>query len=267
MRAVAHSRIVDLRMRDGEGDQALRHSAAALQALKGVGDRSVVLQLQWVMALASLQVGAIDEAERWSERSALSRADAAPGTVTFDLELRAEIALARGEVDTGLRLWRQAVGRLRRPDGPYAGQPGMEPWILEIQAVAVIAHAQHGRLDLVEEVARELPRAASTMLMNPVARPPAAFVGFPLWGALLLAVALVDLERGERADGARMIALAERFRFLRQFQPTMCAARARTAAEQADRSAYDDAVSTYADLGHDDLRGTALAALAARDRR
>ena len=61
-----------------------------------------------------------------------------------------------------------------------------------------------------------------------------------------------------------MIALAERCRFLRNFQPTMSPARARDTAEQADRSAYDDAVSSYADLGPDQLRAAALAALRER---
>jgi hypothetical protein len=35
-------------------------------------------------------------------------------------------------------------------------------------------------------------------------------------------------------------------------------------AEQADRPAYDDAVSSYAGLGEEDLRPAALAALRAR---
>jgi len=65
----------------------------------------------------------------------------------------------------------------------------------------------------------------------------------------------------------RMIALAERFRFPRNFQPTMSAARAREAAEHADRSAYADAVSAYADLGRQGLRAAAQTALAARARR
>jgi hypothetical protein len=65
-------------------------------------------------------------------------------------------------------------------------------------------------------------------------------------------------------SGARMIALAERFRFLREFQPTMSSARARHAAQQADGPVYDDAVSSYADLGCDDLRAAALEALRAR---
>lgn len=83
---------------------------------------------------------------------------------------------------------------------------------------------------------------------------------------------MADLDRGERTgderatrSGAAMIALAERFRFLRSFQPTMSADSARRAAGQASRPAYDDAVSLYADLGREELRAAALAALRARE--
>jgi hypothetical protein len=55
-----------------------------------------------------------------------------------------------------------------------------------------------------------------------------------------------------------MIALAERFGFLRNFQPTMSGAAARSDAERADRPAYDDAVSTYAGLDRAGLRAAAL---------
>ena len=63
-----------------------------------------------------------------------------------------------------------------------------------------------------------------------------------------------------------MVALAERFRFPRNFQPTMSTARARQAAIQADRPAYDEAVSSYAGVGEEDLRAAALAALRERER-
>jgi hypothetical protein len=62
-----------------------------------------------------------------------------------------------------------------------------------------------------------------------------------------------------------MTALAERFRFLRTFHPTMASAPARRAAEQADRSAYEQAVASYADLDRDGLRAAALAVLQERD--
>ena len=136
----------------------------------------------------------------------------------------------------------------------------------------MVAHAQHGRLDLVEALTGELPDRLSTMLANPVANPPPYLMELPISGGLLLALAMVDLDRGARAgderatsSGARMVALAERFGFLRNFQPTMSAARARQAAEQADRPAYEDAVSSYAGLGHEELRAAALAALGSRE--
>jgi hypothetical protein len=45
----------------------------------------------------------------------------------------------------------------------------------------------------------------------------------------------------------------------------MSSARAHRAAEQADRSAYDEAVLSYADLDHEQLRAAALAALRLRE--
>jgi hypothetical protein len=110
------------------------------------------------------------------------------------------------------------------------------------------------------------------MLANPVANPPPYLMELPTCGGLLLALAMVDLDRGARTgderatrSGVRMVALAERFRFLRNFQPTMSAARARQAATHADRPAYDEAVSSYAGLGADDLRAAALTALRVRE--
>src|SRR5512132_1065613 len=126
-------------------------------------------------------------------------------------------------------------------------------WTLEAEAVTVVAHAQHGRLDLVEELTAELPDRLAAMLLHPVPNPPPYLMELPISGGLLLALAMVDLDRGARAgvaeatrSGVRMIALAERFRFPRNFQPTMATARARQAATHADRSAYPDAVSTTA---------------------
>jgi len=136
----------------------------------------------------------------------------------------------------------------------------------------VVAHAWHGRLDLVKEITGELPHRLSTMLANPLAKPPPYLVEFPICGLLLLALAMMDLDRGERTgdegatrSGVRMVALAERFRFLRNFQPTMSGTRVRRAAERAGGPAYHDAVSSYAGLGREELRAAALAALRARD--
>src|SRR6266545_4719917 len=276
LQAVAHARISELCLQVERGDEARRHLLAVLPVLERLGNWSDLVGIRWWMVLASLQVGAVDEAEHWLEQTAPQRADEPVGVFTYGLGVRAEILLARGEVEAGLRLWRRAVDLLVNAEGPIFGldlavDPSQEQWTLEAEAVTVVAHAQHGRLDLVEEITGELPHRLSTMLANPVANPPPYLMELPTCGGLLLALAMVDFDRGTRTgdqratrSGARMVALAERFRFLRNFQPTMSAARARHAAEQADRPAYDEAVSSYAGLGQEDLRAAALAALRER---
>jgi hypothetical protein len=117
----------------------------------------------------------------------------------------------------------------------------------------------------VAETAAALPDRLSRMLTHPPANPPPFLVEQALCGTLLLAIGMADLQREPRT-AVRMIALAERFRFLRTFQPTMSAAAARADAERADGSAYADAVSSYADLDRDGLRAAALDLLGQRVR-
>ena len=243
--------------------------------LERLGAWSDLVGIRWWLVLANLQLGVVDEAEHWLEQTA-PRADEPVGTLTYGLGIRAEILLARGEVEAGLRLWRRAVDLLVCAEGPifgFAEEPSQEAWILEATAVTVVAHAQHGRLDLVGDLTDELPERLTAMLANPVANPPPYLMELPICGGLLLALAMVDLDHGARtgdgratSSGARLVALAERFRFLRNFQPTMSAARARQAATDADRPAYDEAVSSYAGLDADGLRAAALAALGDRER-
>jgi predicted ATPase/DNA-binding SARP family transcriptional activator len=274
LEAVGHSRISELCLQMERGDEARRHLTAVLPVLERFGAWSDLVGIRWWLVLANLQLGAVDEAEHWLEQTP-PRANEPVGTLTYGLGIRAEILLARGEVEAGLRLWRRAADLLVCAEGPIfelPEEPSQEAWILEATAVTVVAHAQHGRLDLVEELAGTLPDRLSAMLANPVENPPPYLMELPISGALLLALAMVDLDRGARTgdhratgSGARMIALAERLRFPRNFQPTMAAARARRAATDADRPAYDEAVSSYAGLGHEDLRAAALDALRARE--
>ncbi len=265
MRVMTHSRIGELCMQLDLGDEARRHVETALLAQEELGEESDPIGLRWALVLACLQLGDLDGAEQWLELAALHQRDEPMGVFTYDLAVRAELALARAEVDAGLRLWRGAVERVRNVQGPVVGlDPVLNPWVLELQAGAVIAHAQHGRLDLVEEMTAGLPDKLSALLADPSAEPTLSLMDLQVRGALLLALAWIDIDRGETRTGARMIALAERFRFLRNFQPTMSPASATQAAVEADRSAYDDAVSSYADLGADQLRTTALAELRAR---
>jgi tetratricopeptide (TPR) repeat protein len=272
--ALAHARASELCLQLERGAEARHHLLAALPMVDRLGAAADVTGIRWWLVLANMQLGAVDEAEHWLQQAVLRWADSDVVTFTYGLGVRAEILLARGQVDAGLALWRQAVDRLQHTEESVAGSDPdyAEVWTSEAEAVAVVAHAHHGRLELVAELVGELPRKLSAMLAHPIDR--LFLVMFPVYGAVLLALAMVDLVRGERTgdecvtrSGARMVALAERFRFLRGFQPTMSSARARHAAERADRPAYEDAVSSYAGLGRDELRAAALEALRERDMR
>jgi tetratricopeptide (TPR) repeat protein len=201
LQAVAHSRISELCLQVERGDEARRHLLAVLPVLERLGGRSDLDGVRWWLVLSNLQLGAVDEAEHWLDQTGPPRADESVGTLTYGLGARAEILLARGEVEAGLRLWRRAVDLLRTTRDPIFGlevDPGQEPWTLEVEAVTVVAHAQHGRLDLVQELTGELPDRLAAMLRHPVANPPPYLMELHVSGGLLVALAMVDLDRGAR---------------------------------------------------------------------
>jgi hypothetical protein len=278
LRAGAHSQIGELCLQiddAGSSDQAVRHLSAALSVAEAFGAWSTVDRLRAVIVMANLQRGALDDAERELELTTHAGWDAGDLPM-FDFAVRAEIALGRGETDTGLRLWRTAAAALRDPwrQGAGGDLSSLESWAKHIQTVAVIAHAQHGRLALVAELTDALPALLSSLTADPgrlADTPAASYPGPSGWGSLLLALAMTDLDRAQRAGDAvagrsavRMIALAERFGFHYGFRPTMSAARARRAAQDADGPAYADAVSSYAGLDPEALRAAARAMLEAR---
>jgi hypothetical protein len=147
--------------------------------------------------------------------------------------------------------------RCPRPARRAATTPSSTGGLLQIQSAAVTAHAHAGRLELVAEVVDRLRQRLRTLLSGPARSP----MELPVFGTVLHALGMAGLASGD-TSAVRMIALAERLRVLREFQPTMSADRARQAAEDADGAAYADAVSEYAALERDELREAARAVMA-----
>ncbi|TDC55718.1 AfsR/SARP family transcriptional regulator [Actinomadura sp. KC345] len=258
---LAHSRLGELLMQLDQGERAAHHLRVSLDLLKRNGWRDM-FGLLWALAGAELSTGDVERAEGWLDQSLVSGPDESFGTATFNLGARAEIAFARGDTETGLRLWRQAVERLVEEEDS-APSPGFDSWTLEAHCVTVVAHARHGGLDQVEDLAAGLPGRLSLLLAQTPATTPGFFMDLPLCGGILLALALADLARaggpaeappGVRTRTARTIALAERLHFVRNFQPTMSSAAARRDAEEADGPAYLAAAREYAGLGGAELR-------------
>ncbi|NUR02288.1 MAG: AfsR/SARP family transcriptional regulator, partial [Streptomyces sp.] len=254
------SRLAELCLQTERGGEAVAYMERALATLEGLGEWSDTIGMRWGLMLAHLQTGDLDAAEHWLEEALRNQPEGSTSDAfTPDLGARAEMALARGDIDTGLGLWRRALERVEHGSSPVFGDElVMEGWLLELQSVALTAHARHGRTDLVAPLAATLPARLTALLTRPTAAPHYVTVDFPVCGALLLALATVALAHGESERGARLTALAERFRALRNFQPTMSSACAREAAGSADKAAYEDAVSAYAALDGDGLREAAL---------
>ncbi|GLY69287.1 ATP-binding protein [Amycolatopsis taiwanensis] len=258
---IIRARLAELHMHHDQGHEALRHLRLLWSMQEELDVWVDEIGTGWGIALACLQIGEVDEAERWFRKVGAGSPDARLTYHSFGLAVRGECLLARGEIDDGLSSWRRAMDSAS--DGEVLGrpvEPGLEPWTLEIKAVAVVAHARHGFLDLVEETPGELADALRVLLTDTGRYSPSNLTGFPLCGALLLALAMVDFDRGAARSGARLVALAERFAYLAQF-PTMSVALARQAAERGDQAAYAKAIATYAGLSRDELCEAALAAL------
>ncbi|NUT52507.1 MAG: AfsR/SARP family transcriptional regulator, partial [Saccharothrix sp.] len=264
-RAICHCRIAELCLHLERGARARDHLLAALPVLHRLGARADAAGVRSLLVLADLQVGDTAEAQR--RLAGLARVALDEGevrTVGYGLGIQGELSLARGEVEAGLRLWRRVADQVRDAGVvPSTGIPfDLDPWVVEARSAAVVAHARHGRLDLVADVAAALTGPLEHLLTHPPANPPPYLVERSLCGTLLLAAATADLARArtgnDRQRAARMLALAERMGFRRAFQPTMSAAAARADAERADRSAYREASSRYADLDPAGLRAAAL---------
>ena len=167
LRAGAHSRISELCLQLEQGARARHHLRAALPVVDRLGAVADVTGVRWWLVLASLHVGAVDEAERWLEQAASRWPDSDIVTLTYGMGVRAEILLARGEMDAGLALWRQTVQRMQTAESSAEGdRAGMEVWTCEAEAVAVVAHAHHGRLDLVSAIVDALPDTLAARLAN-----------------------------------------------------------------------------------------------------
>ncbi|MGA5361457.1 ATP-binding protein [Streptomyces purpurascens] len=256
LQVMGHARLGELCLRTEQGEAAYEHLKAALEALPRLGDEHDSIGVRSGLVLACLHRGDPDEAEYWLRQAEGHNAPLQDDFHSPGLGGRAEIALARGLTEVGLGLWRSAVEGMAEVGPVDGGDPFLDRWVLQIQSAAVTAHAHVGRLELVADVVDRLRQELRTMLDGPAGSP----MEFR-YGTALHALGMAGLASGD-ASAVRMIALAERLRVLRDYQPTMSAARARRAAENADRAAYADAVSEYAALERNELRDAARAVMA-----
>ena len=117
--AMLHTRLADLTMNLGDTAAADEHARAALPVMERLGAMDDVVQLRALLVLCAIAEGRLADAEAELERvDAIDDRGTLFGGIAFRQVGAAELALARGDIATGLRLYREcaaALAALRMP--------------------------------------------------------------------------------------------------------------------------------------------------------
>ncbi len=107
-----------------------------------------VVQLRALLVLCAIAEGRLADAAAELERlDAIDDRGTLFGGVAFRQVGAAELALARGDVAVGLRLYRECAANMAALRLPGIEPTGMEPWAMFGESVALVAHAHHAATD------------------------------------------------------------------------------------------------------------------------
>ncbi|KQV70022.1 hypothetical protein ASC64_09600 [Nocardioides sp. Root122] len=231
LHASLHAELSQLAIANGDHHRAARHAEIAWPLLTRVHAETDAYSLQVATAIAPLLDGDVDAA------AALLEGFGPPDGETAQMGARltwqtahAELALARGEHEEGLRRYDAVVDLVLDSDGSM----GASPWLAIAASAALVSRARHGTAD-VDARADELRDTVLGPRLG-VSEGRLWFTDLPLNGVLLVALASWVLRFGraeQHEDGARLLALAHRWAYNRSI-PVM--------AWDAMRAMADDAL-------------------------
>ena len=211
------AQLAQLAMALGDHREAARHAERAwplLMRLHAVDDART---LRVATALAPLVDGDLDEAERILDELGAHPEAAQMGSRMAVLGTWAELSLARGDVEEGLRLFDEAVASVVDAEVPGVG---LTPWVLLAAAGAIAARVHHVSGPDPRSVELRDLLTARTVLVGGTSL---AFSDLPLNGVLLVALGTWTLRHGDPArhdDAVRLLAVADRWAYNRSF-PSM----------------------------------------------
>jgi hypothetical protein len=140
--AILHTQLAQLQMHLGHPRQASDHARAALPVMRRLGATDDEVQLRSLLGLCAIAEGRLDDAQgELAQIDEIDNSDSIFGGVTVRKIGQAELALARGENATGLRLYRESAASMRELQLPGIPRTGLEPWSLFGDSTALTAHA------------------------------------------------------------------------------------------------------------------------------
>jgi hypothetical protein len=218
MTAMMHTVAGSLHAQLGNRAEAAEHAKVAIPVLDELEANDDSIQARSLVVGDAISRGRFEEAERLIEEiDGLSHEHSLFGGAFVTAMVRAELTLAHGQVEEGLRLYRTAAVQLNSISLPGVEKTGLEPWALVGDAAGTTAYAVHGTGDAGSDLFATL-RASATRVLDPDRRgmdyPVAGMVlhGLGTWGLLRQAM--------DPADAIRLLVLAELFAYPR-FTVTM----------------------------------------------
>ena len=209
MRAQLTSQLCGFALHAGDFPAAAAYAEQAMPILAALGAEEDYTQARTVLALVALHSGRYDDADRlFAEVETEEGSQSIFGSALFLLCGRAELMLARGDVDAGLDAYADAVRLMRERGIPGLDLPvGFEPWVMFPQTALVVASARYGRRVEADRV--ELLGRAREMVGG------AGLVDVPILGSAFFGLAAWELCFGDGRPAAELLAYAERFAFSR----------------------------------------------------
>jgi hypothetical protein len=226
----------------------VEHARPALPVMQRIGAGDDELQLRNLLLFCAIGDGRLAEAADELGRMEQVEDSVTPfGAAAFRLVGRAEMALASGDFETGLELYRESTARMQEIEFPGIPRTGTEPWAVLGDSMALSAHARYaasGEVAHGQELYRECRTGALRILTaeNP-------HLDYPASGIVLFALGAWSLlqRTAPAPDALRLLALADRFAYNRMI-PTMRWERIASAAEEAAPGLLAELLAEYRDV-------------------
>ena len=202
LEASLHSQLAQLAMSRGDHRTAAEHAAVAWPLLRRMHADDDARSVRALEAMNDLLEGRLDEAERTIDEIARDGAEAKLGSQMVLFAARAELALARGQIDDGLRLFDEALASVERFEGVDFG--GLSPWVMLAASGSLVARVRFGTTAAdaarAAELSGMLVRESGTVIDGDL-----PFSDFPLNGVLVAALGAYLVRPGSaaRARGRR----------------------------------------------------------------
>ncbi len=212
-----HTQMALLSMQVGEPGTARKHAELAWPLLERLHAHDDAVQLRAGTAMGALILGDVGECERILDEIGGMQHGKTFGGQSVESGTRAELALAKGDVDGGLAAYLAAVDQMKRIRFPGMETSGMEPWTVVAESAALMAHVRYAATTAQEA---ERDRLAEMLVGKGVRlmRMDNSFLDFPVTGMLLASVGAWSLARGGDPEVAvRLLVLARRFSYNQTF--------------------------------------------------